>query len=234
MGNTKAQALDPAKGILFDDRAKVLESEFQGDEVGFCVMPDKTGYAADINFLPNVTADMVDWYFLWRGLAADNYAQINPELYISALTMQHQKALDEDLTIQERLWDSTQTIVQKGQRGPTIYYLNYKNPGLAGFDMDKIGTDVCKSLICACYYEEGEPPVSGPDYFICHQIVEKDGGVEVRTKIWYGWVMRYGKAFKSLDDFVMQPLVVKEALEKNSAAWAKLADKLPQLYKNNN
>ena len=229
-GKVFGPAMDPAKGIPFGEKANILKPEFQGDEIGFCVMPDGTGYVADINFLPGATAEMVDWYYLWRGLDQLRFTIADPANNVGGHTMQTQKALDEDLTIQERLWDSTQTVLKATPMAPKTTYLNFKYPGLCGFDMDLIGTDICKSLICICHYDDGEPPVAGPDYFICHQLVEKDGGVEVRTKIWHGWVMRYGKDYRSLADFRMQPLETKALLIQNAESWARLAPILPQLY----
>ena len=230
MGKVFGPPMNPMNALPFTEKTKLLEADYQNDEIGYCAMFDGTGYVADINFIPGATVEMVDWYFAWRGLEPERYQILDPKNNLAAMTMQTRKTKDPDLTYQEKYWDSTQTIAKKAFFGPPKEtFFNYKCPSDVGFLMEKIGDD--RSLICIRAYEKGMPPQAGPDYFITHLVSAKDGGVEIRTKIWDGWTIRYGQDFKALPDgFRMTPVFPQPLLIANAAEWASLAPILPQLY----
>ena len=227
--------MNPVGQLAFVDRAKILEPGFD-DEIGYTSVPDGTGYISDCTFIPGGTPEMIDWYFAWRGLDPLRFAIINPMENIAALSMQSVISRDPDRTIQEKYWDTTQEIKRMGVMGPfgppKIDYLSLKCPSSVGFDMSKIGPDQeTKTLVCGRNFADGNPPSAAPDYFVCHQVKEADGGVIVRTRIWYGWTVMYGNNFKSLPDgFIMQPMVAQELMIQNATEWANVAAILPQLY----
>jgi len=235
MGKVFGPPMNPVGKLEFVNRAQILEPGFD-DEIGYCSLQDGTGYISDKTFIPGATAEMVDWYFAWRGLDGLRFTILNPTSYLSALSMQSIITRDPDRTIQEKYWDTTQEIKRMGMMGPMgppqIDYLSLKCPSSVGFDMSKIGYDKeVKTLICGRNFADGQPPQATPDYFICHLVKEKDGGVEVSTRIWYGWTVMYGNNHKSLPDgFIMQPMVAQELMVKNAEEWANIAAILPALY----
>ena len=223
----------PPKGALpFTERAAILAPGGGEAETGYCVFPDGTGYVSLVTEIPGGTPEMIDWYIVWRGLEDLRYVIVDPSANLSARTMQTCYALDEDRTMQEKYWDTTQVIKHMGPMGPSTDYLNFKCPSDVGFDMSKIGPErETKDLICARNYAEGEPPAAAPDYFVCHQVLAAEGGVRVVTRAWYGWTTRYGRNEKALPDgFFMQPMVPQALLMKEAAEWANLAAILPSLY----
>lgn len=221
-----------SKGKLtFGERTKILEPGFD-DEKGFCVLADGTGYVSDSIFIPGATAEMIDWFIGWRGLDPLRFVIEDPNQNISAVSMQTNYYFDEDRTAQEKYWDTTQVIQRKAGMGVKKSFLNFKCPLDAGFRGCKFGAEEeTKTLICARNYDEGYAPAARPDYFICHQVIEKDGGAEVRTRIWYGWTVKYGKDFKQLEDgFFMEPFVPQALMLENANEWANIAAILPALY----
>ncbi len=221
-----------SKGKLtFGERKKILEPGFD-DEKGFCVLADGTGYVSDCVFIPGGTAEMVDWYIGWRGLDPLRYTILDPKKNISACSMQTNYFFDEDRTLQEKYWDTTQTIIKKAGMAQKKTFLNFKCPLDVGFNGCKFGPEEeTKSLICARNYDDGYAPEARPDYFICHQVIDVEGGVEVRTRIWYGWTIKYGKDYKQLpDEFFMEPFVPQALMLENAAEWANIAAILPSLY----
>lgn len=224
--------MDRQGKLTFPERARILDAGFE-DETGYCVLADGTGYISDTTFIPGGTAEMVDWYFAWRGLDPFRFAIIQPEENLSAMSMQTGIVCDPFRTVREKYWDTTQEIKRLGERGAVqTEYLNFKCPSGVGFDMTKIGPDKeTKTLVCARNFAEGQPPMAPPDYFICHQVKEAEGGIRVISRIWYGWTVRYGKDYKALpDEFFMQPMVPKTLMIRNAAEWANLAAILPSLY----
>ena len=230
MGKVFGGPMNPMQAVPFVQRKQLQTSEGQDTEIGYCTMPDGTGYVSDVNFLPGATMEMVHWYYVWRGLDPLRYVISNPEQNMQAMTMQSEKAKDEDLSYCERYWDSTQVIMKMTEMGPSTEFVNFKCPSAVGFDMESDTADT-SSLICGRGYAQGEPPTAQPDYFVCHQLCEKEGGIEVRSKYWLGWTVRYGKDYKELqDDFWMPPMMAFGVLMQNMQEWANLATILPQLY----
>ena len=120
-----------------------------------------------------VTADMLDWYMAWRGLDPLRFVIANPENNMSAMSMQTSKFADEDLIGAEKYWDTTQMVIKMSDMGPAKEAVNFKCPSDVGFDMEVLKSSNTASLICARGYAHGQPPAAGPDYLICHQVIEK-------------------------------------------------------------
>lgn len=225
------EPMTPMDAVPFTDRARILTDEGIGTRIGYTVMPDGTGYMSDVTFMPGVTADMLDWYMAWRGLDPLRFVIANPENNVSAMSMQTSKFADEDLIGAEKYWDTTQMVIKMSDMGPAKEAVNFKCPSDVGFDMEVLKSSNTASLICARGYAHGQPPAAGPDYLICHQVIEKEDGVEVRTKCWIGWTVRYGKDYKQLPDgFFMPPVFAMGVFLQNVKEWANLATILPQLY----
>lgn len=227
--------MKPEDTVCFKDRNKLLYDKDYGTAIGYAVLPDGSGYVSDITPMPGVTMEMLDWYAAWRGQEAENYAAVNPEKHISAISMQKTHFTDEDLIGAEKYWDTTQTVMQNGETGPTTEFVNFKCPSDVGFDMEQIGDGkFTAGLICERVYAQGQPPQAGPDTFVCHQVIETEEGVEIRSKYWIGWTVRYGRDYKQLPDgFFMPPVFAQGALMKNMQELAALADVLPGLYAEN-
>lgn len=231
LGKVFRGPMNPVNALPFAQRNRMFEPEFIQEEIGYCVMSDGTGYVSDMTFMPGVTAKMVDWWFAWRSLEPLRYVIGNPYSHIQAMTMQMEKMKDEDLSYQERYWDSTQTVVKVGEMGPTTEFMNFKCPSDVGFDMEQIRAEDGSSLICARCYSKGTPPFAQPDYFVTHHVHEVEGGVEVRSRYWLGWSVRYGRDYKELQDGLrMPPMLPMGCILQNMTEWAQLSIILPDLY----
>lgn len=226
------QTVNPFSAVAFVDKGNIVTKTVNPEDIGSCVLLDGTGYVCDVNFVAGVTKEMIDWWFVWRGLKKENYANLDPKENLSALSMQVGKSLDDDLTIKERLWDTTQEVVKLGEMGPATTFQNFKCPTDIGFDLSSLGDDA--SFICYRTFDQGEPPMAGPDGFVAHIVREKDGGVEITTYQWIGWTMMYGLPQKSLPNgFFMPPVFPVGYLVKNTMEFVNLGKILPNLYEQN-
>ncbi len=226
--------MSPMEAVPFADRAKLLTDDNLGNKIGYTVMFDGTGYVSDITKMPGVTVEMLNWYIAWRGINPDNYKAIMPEKHISAMSMQGNRFEDEDYVGAEKYWDTTQTVMTLGDMGPVTEFMNFKCPYDVGFKAEAIEESKTSEMICARGYAQGQPPAAGPDYFVCHQVIETEDGVEVRSKYWIGWTVRYGKDYKQLPDgFRMPPVFAMGVLIKNMQELDALANVLPKLYAEN-
>lgn len=176
--------LDPRKVLHFHDRNRLFEPGYLEEEIGYCVMPDGTGYVSNLTPMPGVTPEMFDWWFAWHGLDNLRYSIWDPEDHFAAVSMQKNKAKDPTLTLQEKYWDTTHAVLEDTGLGPENLFINFKRPGDLGFDQSRIGTPACATIVCAKGSGKGQPPFASPDTIMCHFIREIEGGIELRTRFW--------------------------------------------------
>ena len=60
--------LRPDQVLQFKDRNRLFEPGYLEAEAGWCILPDGTGYLANLTKMPGVTPEMIDWFFAWHGL----------------------------------------------------------------------------------------------------------------------------------------------------------------------
>ncbi len=223
--------IHPSQALRFQDRNKLFDPGYFDTEVGYCVMEDGTGYVSNLLKMPGVTVEMFDWWFAWHGLDNLRYTVWDPEDHYKAESMQKRKALDPDLTLQEKYWDTTHEVYEDTGLGPEGLYINFKNPGDLGFDMGKVGTEACGTIVCAKGYGKGQPPFASPDTIMCHFVREIEGGIELRTRFWMGWTIENGREVKALPDGIrMPPMGPMALLLHNIKEFTNLAALLPRIY----
>lgn len=223
--------LRPDQVLQFKDRNRLFEPGYLEAEAGWCILPDGTGYLANLTKMPGVTPEMFDWFFAWHGLDNLRYKIWNPEDHYKAETQNRVRALDQDLTYQEKLWDTTHEITEDTGMGPDQIVINFKYPGDCGFKAELIGTDACATLVCGKGYGKGQPPFAVPPTFMTHFVREIEGGIELRSRFWMGWNYVNGKDVKVLPDGMRYPDMAAMSLAlHNVKEFTNLAAILPSLY----
>lgn len=223
--------IDPAKALPFAQRNRLFEPGYLEEELGYCVMPDGTGYLANLTHMPGVTTEMFDWWFAWHGLNDLRYSIWNPEDHYYARSMQKEKAKDPALSLKEKYWDTTHDVLEDTGLGPEGLYINFKRPGDLGFDQSKIGTPACSTIVCAKGYGKGQPPFASPDTIMCHFVREVEDGIELRSRFWMGWTVVNGKDVKAIPDGMrMPPMGPMSLLMHNIKEFTNLAALLPRVY----
>ncbi len=215
-----AGPIDPAKALHVHERNRLFEPGYFEEEIGYCVMPDGTGYIANLVKMPGVTGEMFDWWFAWHGLDNLRYTIWDNEDHYRAESMQKEKANDPLLSYQERYWDTTHLVYEDVGMGPENIVIHFKNPGDMGFDTSKIGTSACSTIVCG-----------NGGAIMCHFIRPIEGGVELRTRFWMGWTVRNKIAYKVLPDGVRMPEEPLKALAlHNIKEFTNLAALLPRIF----
>ncbi len=224
--------LDPDKALSIYDRNRLFEPGYLDGEIGYCVMPDGTGYVANMTKMPGVTTEMFDWWFAWHALDDLRYTIWDPEDHGKAVCQQKKRTLDPALSIREKYWDTTHFVLEDIGMGLDPLVLNFKNPADLGFDTSKIGTELCSTIVCARGWGYGLPPFATPDVIMCHFVREIDGGIELRSRFWLGYTCKDRKIIKSLPDWVRFPeLGPKGLCLHNIKEFTHLASLLPRIYK---
>lgn len=231
MGKMARGPIDPSKALPFTERNRLFEPGYLEEEIGWCIMPDGTGYLSNLTQMPGVTAEMFDWYFAWHGLEDLRYKIWDPEDHYYARSQNRKKALDPDLTCQEKLWDTSHEILEDTGMGPSTIVINFKYPGDCGFDASKIGTEACSTIVCGKGYGKGEPPYAMPPTFMTHFVRNIEGGIELRSRFWMGWGYVNGKDVKFIPEGVRYPDAAPMTLAMhNVKEFTNLAAILPSLY----
>ncbi|MCD7864459.1 MAG: phloretin hydrolase [Clostridiales bacterium] len=226
-----AGPLTPDKVLPFQERNLLFEPGYLEGEIGWAILPDGTGYLANLTKMPGVTAEMLNWFFAWHGLDNLRYKIWNPEDHYEAVTQNRVRALDPDLTYSERLWDTTHEILEDTGMGPDRIVINFKYPGDLGFRADLIGTEACSTIICGKGYGKGQPPFAVPPTFMTHFARDIEGGIELRSRFWMGWTYEKGQDVKVLPDGMRYPDMAAMSLALHCAKeYHNLAAILPQLY----
>ena len=222
-----AGPMDPAKALPVQDRNRLFEPGYFEEEIGYCVMPDGTGYISNLVKMPGVTGEMFDWWFAWHGLDNFRYTIWDHEDHYRAESMQKEKGRNPFLSYKERYWDTSHRVYEDVGMGPENILINFKNPGDLGFDVSKIGTPACATIVCA----NGVGPNARPGTIMCHFIREIEGGVELRTRFWMGWGVFNGRLMKALPDGVKMPDFPLRALNlHNIKEFTNLAALLPRIF----
>ncbi len=223
--------LDPRKVTQFKDRNKLFELGYLEDEIGYTVLPDGTGFVANLTFMPGVTTEMFDWWFAWHGLDNLRYTIWDPEDHYKAETMHRKQAMDSSLSYKERYWNTTHHVIEDIGMGPDGLFINFKYPGDLGFDVSKIGTEACSTIVCARGYGEGIPPFASVPTIMTHFVREVEGGIELRSRFWMGWTVVDGKDIKAIPDCIRVPIFGPQALcLHNIKEFTHLAALLPKIY----
>lgn len=223
--------IPPTMALRFQDRNDLFKVGYFENEVGYCVMPDGTGYLSNLTKMPGVTVEMFDWWFAWHGLDNFRYTIWNPAEHQQAFSLQKERAKDPELSLKEKYWDTTHHVIENVGLGMENISINFKYPGDLGFDMSKYGTEACGTIVCAKGNGIGHPPFAGTETIMCHFVREIEGGIELRTRFWMGWTVKDGKDVKALPDGFRTPSIAPMSLLlHNIKEFTNLAAFLPKIY----
>ena len=150
------QAIQNSKGSLEDavsihDRNRYLDSGVI-PETGYYPLKEGGLLVAGNIPMPDVTSDMLYWWYAWHGLEPLRYAIWNPEDHYDVKINDEGRvrSLDPTIPIPEKTWGATHVVTEALAPGqPDEIIIEFENPEKMGFDMSKVGTDDCEFLIAA-------------------------------------------------------------------------------------
>lgn len=74
-----AGPIDPSLALKIEDRNDLFKPGYLPCEIGYCVMPNGTGFLANRTEMPGVTPEMFEWWFAWHSLEDLRYRIWDPE-----------------------------------------------------------------------------------------------------------------------------------------------------------
>ena len=219
----------PQTLLPFADRQLFLEGK--DEEAGYCmvgfgILPDGTATVANKTYMPGVTSEMLDWWFPWHSVGSDlRYKIWDPEDHYFARAHRADYVVDPAVPMNQKTWGVTHYIMEDVGPGPEFLKLNFLKPSDLGYDMAAIGTEKCKSMVCAI----GESSCAA---VMTHKWYPYEDGVMFVSRFWIGYGRTEdGSIVKGIPDGVSIPVPAPMGLfAHNIKEFTNLAAILPSVY----
>lgn len=215
-----AARLSPDQVLPVDQMNRLFEPGYLPAEQGYCALPDGSAYMANLLFMPGVTPEMFDWWFAWHGLDTLRYKIWDKEDHLYAQTRNPEQARDPKLSYKEKYWHTRHDITEAFGPEPKDVVVPFIPPEEMGFDPEKLKS--FDGTIIAMAAEDNRT-VS------CHFVRPVEGGVELRTRFWFGWCLKDGKIVR-IGDQPLPEQLPKSLLLHNIKEFTNLARLLPRIF----
>lgn len=227
----------PEEGLEFKNRALLQDRDFEDENSGYYLLKDGGILFSCTTETPDLTGDMINWWFLWHQFDQLRYALWNTEDHkdIKIIPQNLKKFQDKSIPFSQRLWDthSYPTESMNGEAGGDMIDIHFVDPQTQGFDDSKIGTDGCLAMVVAPgsqKHGDAEIPI-----FMTEELRKNKDGKNI-------WVARWwlGCGTKDGKDIIADiPAVDKEQMAKAGSIlvahsrkeMTQLNKVLPLLYK---
>ncbi|HNZ64545.1 MAG TPA: hypothetical protein PKJ10_01805 [Smithella sp.] len=225
--------IDPALALPIAERSRLMEPGDLPAETGYCLMPDGSGFAATKVFMPDVTTEMIDWWFNWHPLVGLRYAIWCPVAHksISALTPEaHLDSSGVDLHVRNigKIHYPVEGFNLTGAQKIEIAFKLVRQMGLD----ETVFKSGSMSTYAAASVTNVFPRM--PINIIFHAIREVPGGIEYRSRYWLTYMFdRKGNVVQSM---FPRPKSLVLAFARNNCIhslmeYNHLASILPLLYR---
>lgn len=204
--NVLNQPGNPGDALSIHARNRLFDRCYLPDEFGYYLNADGSAQISNRTFMPGVSGEMLDWWFAWHPLYPLRYSIWDNEEHLDLLITDdvREKIVDPAVPMDQKHWDVTHNpIEQFGDGTVDSVFIHFADPHKFGMDMTRYKTDECSFLICANI----ETPIPGGQLpvVLIHIARPVAGGVEYRTRFWFGWRVAGGEARLALPEGMRVP-----------------------------
>jgi hypothetical protein len=169
------EPFDPALALERTDVARLAEPELMEVETGWSVLPDASVQVAVATPMPDLTAQMVDWWFDWHPRRSDRYRAWHPVAHFG-------NGLVPPRTDQEKpYWGAANLVDEDIGDGRMKIRVEFRAPDEFGFGSDCLDDPAVGTIICA---RVGDSLVTHTD--MAHVFLRKGDGLMLRSRFWIG------------------------------------------------
>jgi hypothetical protein len=228
--------LDPSQMLQAEDMSALLDPGNLEVETGWGMFENGAGYVAARHVMPDVTPEMVDWWFGWHALEPLRYRIWYPpcHLGIGIEDYARDKILDPAVPAQDKFRHVIHHVTENVGMGTEHIDIHFLTPEDMGFDMTRWKAPNVATFVGGFGFstlEDGPPGLPPAPAIMCHVIRELDGGVEWRTRFWYGYTIMNGRPVCMLPPGVRIPEEVPYGLANhNIREYGRLKALLPLVY----
>ena len=200
--------IDSSLALPVERLNDLLNPGYLETEIGYCVMSNGKGFFASMVQMPDVTPEMLDWWFCWHPLESLRYKIWNPKAHYSATVDEENRKhlLDTSIPIHQRAWGTKNVVNEDIGAGPMKIEIEFASPFDVGFDRER-------------FYQGAATAFCGDTDTKMVHVARRlaDGGVELRSRFW-------SKASVPIS-------ILKELAFHNLEEYTHLANVLPDMYK---
>ena len=157
--------LNPEDALPPESLNELLKPGYLARECGCCVLPDGTGYAAAYTYMPDVTVEMIDWWYIWHFFRPASVPATAGNLrYKLWCPIEHwdtgfnddysrSRALDNSIPLRERRYGSSNFIYESidgGVGNKIMIQARCFDPVEFGFDPALLGRDGGTVVASSC------------------------------------------------------------------------------------
>ncbi len=208
-------------------------------ENGYHRLADGSVYVAVHTDMPDVTIEMIDWWFWWHAAQDVRYQLWYPDMHFAIKADFNGHYNDESKTYRQRLHQSQHLVTEDVGVGREQILIDFMSPLEFGFKHPSVDPYL-ETIICA---RVGSPEQKVWGSEMCHYVRKTTAGVEMRSRFWIGTKltrMKRSVLNGPIHWFLNQPLIKKSIIPKAlparmfhhcSQEYHNLAEILPQLYR---
>jgi len=174
--------ITPDEILKRDDINRLFDSGYLKTENGFCRLDDGTMYVSVLTQMPNVTLEMIDWWFWWHAAEGARYQIWYPDKHFDISSYFRGSYTDQTKSYSERLHLSTHLVNEDIGSGAEEILIDFMHPKLFGFDAAQLNAKK-ETIICA---RVGSPEMGSWGSEMVHFVRKTDAGVELRSRFWIG------------------------------------------------
>lgn len=230
--------IDPSDVLPITELNRLLDPGYMAREQGWCILPDGTGYHAVYIWMPNVSIDMIDWWYVWHFNAPpsvpEEYGNLRYKIWCPQEHVDtgfddeesRRRALDESIPMRERRYGSKNFIHESidGGNGDNIIHMHAEcyNPVDFGFDPVRVNQAASGTIIAA-----RTPTMKQVQIYQYRPYGQHD--VELRLRVYSGWDFVDGK-FVKVPGYQAEPEGLINGSQHVLCEYPNLARFLPKLY----
>jgi hypothetical protein len=225
--------IPPAEALPLSGLDRLLDPAPLAAETGWCKLPDGVGYVAVRTSMPEVTAEMVEWWFDWHPRDPLRYRIWHPRAH-------SENSLEPPAVPGAKPhWGVVHHPVEDVGTGTVHARIAFLRPTDLGFSTDALEDPAVATIVCG---EVGDDRRRVRHSAMAHVFLSDGNGVVLRSHFWLGALIRpylpvalAGPAARVLNNRAVRsaalPANLPRALAGHCAEeYANLATLLPELY----
>lgn len=225
---------NPKDALLLADRNEIFQAGDLPGENGYFPMEDGSLHIACKTLMPEVTGEMLYWWFAWHGLEPLRYAIWDNEDHFDVQMPKpedRERILNSKIPIEEKMYGVTHEVLESMGGPASKICIMFQDPKDLGYDITQIGTDACEFFTAANSF------IAAPDgnkipAVMSHMGRKAGKGLEFRSRFWIGWNIIEGNPVKLLPDGIQIPVEIGIGLYGHCMKeYQHLAKILPDVYK---
>lgn len=184
---------NPEHCIYPEQLNDLLDPGYLDVEIGWCNLANGAGFIANRLHYPDVTAEMVNWWFCWHALESLRYRIWYPPQHAATMLSpeSRKRLLDPSIPMEQRNWGTTHHVTEDINCGMENIDITFLSPADFGFDMTRWHVPNVSAFAGGYGWSAAVDKINNPmtaPALMCHVFrPHPDGGIEQRTRFWMGY-----------------------------------------------